>query len=78
MLIKIPARRLKSRWYQTTFRPLLSAVAAVIADLTTMIAARYALPAVAVPGVGAVIALAAGSCCLVLCVGGGIHYLAFR
>ena len=78
MVRKIPARRLKSRWYQTTFRPLLSAVAAVIADLTVVLATRDALPAVAIPGVGAVIALAAGSCCLVLCVGGGIHYLAFR
>jgi len=60
------------------FSVVLPAVAAVVTDLTTMIAARDALPAVAVPGVGAVIALAAGSCCLVLCVGGGIHYLAFR
>jgi hypothetical protein len=47
----------------------LPAVAALVADLATVIAAGDALPAVAVPGVGAVIALAAGSCLAVLCVG---------
>ena len=51
------------------FSVLLPAVSAVVTDLTTVIAARDALPAVAVPGVGVDLALAAGGCCLVLRVG---------